>query len=1140
MMRFFTHHLLPFKHKLLIAAVFVMVLSHQGKAQFYEGYQMEFGRSRVQYKDFLWTYYKFDRFDTYFYLNGKELAEHTAKYASSELVRMETELGTYLDGKIQFVIFNNLNDLKQSNIGVSDDSQYNTGGVSYILGNKVILYFDGSVVYFERQIRQGIAHVLLQNSIFGSNIGSQMMNTFLQNMPEWFTLGLVSYLAEEWNTDVDNRIRSALLSGKYKNFNRLVSDEFYVKDAGHSFWKFIADKYGRDNVVNIINMIRVSRSLDTGFQYVLGISLKTLYDDWYTHFTGIYTADAENFDPLPDDAKLQGKRVLKRNVPGRNYSQLKASPNGEHMAFVTNETGKFHVWLFNYNTRKLKKLRTGGYQLDEKVDYAYPVIAWHPSGRILSILIEDKGLNQLNFYDLDEKKWSERSLFGFEKILDFSYSDNGQLLLLSAVQGGQCDIFTFNLISGSPERITNDIYDDLNPRFTENSTKIVFSSNRPGDTLVTGVKGGFANQKTDYDIFLNNYAAKSQVLRRITNTPGINEKQPAGYTKNYLSYLSDESGIYNQYLGRPDSAVAYVDTTVHYRYLTRSFPFTNYSAGILHHDISPKAASNAFIINNKRLDNLYRKELQLPNQLSPVQPGKTTYARAIVPAEKLVEKPVIPIDQAIQEAISNMATPAEKPPVERTRKSFRNVMRDESFTADISDEQIADSSFAQTDSTGIQTKMQGMIGINMPDSVNALINRFKKEEKEADSLPEFIIPIQRNYYTEYSINKVVTQLDFSYLNKMYQPFSSAEFPFYSDPGFSPTFMVGMTDLMEDYRIMGGVRIGLDLVNKEFFLNFANLKKRLDKELVFQHRYLEEFVTASYIQRQKIYEGYLILTWPLTRTLRLRGTFLARNENYIITGPFEQLIQEPNTVINWGGAKAQLIYDDSRELGLNLPQGNRFMIFAEYNQKIDQSGNNLMVLGFDMRNYKRIHRSFIWANRIAGSTNFGSDRLLYFMGGADGWVGAEFDPETRIDPEQNWAYQTLATSMRGFDQNARNGNNFLVINSELRFPVFTYLLNRPINSEFVKNFQLVGFGDVGTAWSGWNPYDENNVLYTKYETYGPLRIKVQYEKDPIIGGIGFGARTKLLGYFMKGDLAWGIEDGKFKKNPIFYFSMSLDF
>ncbi|MBE0637722.1 MAG: hypothetical protein IH598_04320 [Bacteroidales bacterium] len=1131
MRHIFTRLLLLMKGRLNIVLLTFLLLPVAGWAQFYNGYQMEFGRSRVQFKDFLWTYYKFDRFDTYFYLNGKELAEHTARYATTELVRMETELGTYLEGKIQFVIFNNLNDLKQSNIGLSAGAQYNTGGVSYILGNKVVLYFDGSIVNLELQIRQGIAHVLLQNSIFGSNITSQVMNSFLQNLPQWFTLGLISYLADDWNTDIDNKIRNVVLSGKYKDFNRIVMDELYVRDAGHAFWRFIAEKYGRDNVVSIINMIRVSRNIETGFQYVIGVSLKTLYQECFEYYKSIYSAEDVRFDAPPDDKQLVGKRVLKRNIPSRNYSQLKASPTGEHLAFVTNETGKYHVWLLNPTTNKLKRLRTGGYRLDEKVDYSYPILAWQPTGRILSMVIEEKGLLQLYFYDLEERKWTKRNLFGFEKIIDFSYSDNGQLLLLSAVQEGQSDIFTFNLVSGSYDRITNDIYDDLHPRFIESSTKIIFSSNRTSDTLQAGEKGSFGSQNTTYDVFIYDLATRKPAMRRVTDTPLVNEMQPMQYGKNYVTYLTDESGINNQHIGKPDSAVAYVDTTVHYRFFTKSYPLTNFSRSIISHQIEPRSATNAFILNKNMLYTMYRDDLVLPGRIESVEPGQTDYIKSLVPTPKQIilipdrEEPVF------------IEPPDEQKTIQRPRKSFRNVMRDDTFEAETIPLDI--DSLQRIDFDHYRLERQGIIGINMPDSVNAMQNRFNKEESETPGI-EFKVPVQRNYYTEYSVNQLVTQIDFSYLNQTYQPFSSSISPGYNYPGLSPTFKVGITDLMENYRIMGGMRIGLDLVDKEFFINYANLRHRLDKEFIFQHRYMEEIIGSTFALRQKVYEGFVILTYPFNRVLRIRSTFLLRNENYIIAGPDELLLREPNTMNNWGGAKLQLIYDDSRELAMNLPQGTKFMAFAEYNQQVDDAARNLMVLGFDLRNYKRINRHFIWANRVAGSTNIGHDKLIYFMGGTDGWVLPTFDQTTRIDPDQRWIYQTLATNMRGFYQNARNGNNFLVINSELRFPVFTYLLNRPISSELVKHFQLVAFGDLGSAWTGWNPYDEDNVLYTKYEYFGPLRIKVQYEKDPIIGGLGFGARTKLLGYFMKGDLAWGIEDGKFKKNPVFYFSMSLDF
>ena len=71
-------------------------------SQFYNGSQMSFGKNRVQYKEFFWTYYRFEQFDTYFYLNGKELAVFTAKYADLQIDEIEKKLEASLDEKVQF------------------------------------------------------------------------------------------------------------------------------------------------------------------------------------------------------------------------------------------------------------------------------------------------------------------------------------------------------------------------------------------------------------------------------------------------------------------------------------------------------------------------------------------------------------------------------------------------------------------------------------------------------------------------------------------------------------------------------------------------------------------------------------------------------------------------------------------------------------------------------------------------------------------------------------------------------------------------------------------------------------------------------------------------------------------------------
>ena len=225
--------------------------------------------------------------------------------------------------------------------------------------------------------------------------------------------------------------------------------------------------------------------------------------------------------------------------------------------------------------------------------------------------------------------------------------------------------------------------------------------------------------------------------------------------------------------------------------------------------------------------------------------------------------------------------------------------------------------------------------------------------------------------------------------------------------------------------------------------------------------------------------------------------------------------------------------------INIFYGLRYKIFTEYYQGINQSELNLITAGFDFRHYSKIHRTFIWANRFAFGTSFGSTRLLYYLGGTDNTFLPLFNYDQPVDTSMHFAFQTLATNMRGFKQNIRNGNTFAVINSELRFPVFRYILNRPIKSKFINNFQLVGFGDIGSAWLGLNPFSEENIMVPTYYQQKPITVVIRTPRNPIVGGIGLGLRTTVLGYFLRFDVAWGIEELKIN-DPRYVLSFSLDF
>jgi len=1063
-------------------------------AQFYNGSQLSFGKNRVQYKDFLWTYYSFDKFDTYFYRNGQELAQYTARYAQDYIAEIELKLESSLDDKIQFIIFNNLSDLKQSNIGLMQDEQYNTGGITHIIGKKVFLYFNGSHTDFEKQIRAGIASIIFKQMMFGQRLGSQIKNNTLYTMPAWYEEGLMAWLSEGWNTDIDNRVRDGILSGKYEKFNHLTGAD--ALDAGHSLWKFVADNFGHSAVPNVVHMTKVTRSVENGFLYVVGLSFTNLIQAWKRYYLEKYSQDESG-------RYLPGKVVQKKVKDNRRYQRPVISPDGSSVAYVTNNMGKHKIYIRDLVSGKRKCIWRGGYKLDEKTDYSYPLLDWHPMGDIFTFIVERKGEVYLYFYSLETKKLSKMILYNFEKIKDMSYSPDGRKLLLSAVQKGQSDIFLFNISSGSHEQITNDIFDDLYPTFLQNGKMIVFSSNRTSDTLPPVMAKPPEVIPHNYDLFAFNYLTKSNVLRRVTSSRFANERYPMPYVDGYFTYLSDENGVYNRYVARFDSAIIAVDTTIHYRYFTESVPVTNYSRNILYHDVNPGSMQISQVIYDDHLYKIYLEDLQ------PVPP----IAEDLVNTAYMLQLQ----DTSLRRSVSG-DEPVQQEELRKPRQRFFNVYDSDT----LNDGQ-------EIDIDNYVFERQAFVNLSGDQPVWRM---------EGDSAKKFVVPKKLNYRVEYSMNEFVTQIDFNFINMTYQPFAGGGSPIFLNPGFNALFKVGMTDLLEDYRLVGGVRLNINLVNNEYLFSYSNLKRRLDKEIVL-HRVTVENVTGFDIIRNHSHEAYFVLKWPFSPVFAVRGTASYRNDATVVLATDIVSLKQKTIYKNWGGLKGELIYDNTRSLGLNLYDGTRYKVFAEYYQQIEEGNQQLIVLGADFRHYIKIHRNFIWANRIAASTSLGNNKLIYYMGGVDNWLVPKFNGETPVDYSQNYAFQTLATNMRGFKQNIRNGNNFIVLNSELRMPVFRYLYNRPIRSDFLNTFQLVGFVDAGTAWTSWNPYSGENSLYTKYIYSGSLLIKVEQQRDPMVGGFGFGVRSRILGYFMRADLAWGVEDGRIYK-PIFYFSLSLDF
>ena len=1092
-----------FIRKIFFLFVFSFLFSTGMKAQFYQGHEMPFGKNRVQYKEFLWSYYRFDRFEIYFYEGGRNNAIYLAQMAEEQISEVETFFDYYMNNKIQFIIYNTQSDFKQSNIGITSDESTNIGGTTRIIGSKIFMYFDGNHDSFKRQIRSGVAQIIMNQMMYGSSWKEVIKNSALLTVPDWYLNGIISYVTNPDDPAIFNRVKDAILMDKYEKFNRLTGNE--ATYAGHSLWKFIADVYGENIVPNVLYMTRMSRNVETGFLYVLGIPFKDLIVQYQNYYKGIFSRDTPlRLEPLADKMPVKTKKK-------RTYQYFKLSSDGEHAAYVSNEMGQYRVFIYNRITGKRKKIFKAEHKLERVPDLTYPVLAWHPTGDYLSFVIERKDKLWLMSYDLRKKKLTRKPIFLVDKVLDLSYSPDGQKIVYSAVRDGKSDLYIYYLIGNRIEQITDDIHDDMNPHFAEGDRKIVFASNRVSDTLVKGEPVTLVSPNKD--IFVYDLARRSKVLERITNTPDVNESSPYEYDRGEYTFLGNYNGIINRFWAVYDSTILQVDTTIHYRYFSHTYALSNLSRDILYYDYEP-----------------YNKEYSMVTY----ECGKYTFYTGY----KSEDEP-FSIDQLPKSTLLKIHEPQPAPTTsEFTEKEIKEKK-----------EQL------EKGTSGVD--LVNKYGITYTKEIYR-IDEFKDVKPEiipiidttqatALELNRKMMPSQRNYNVNFATDFVITQLNNTFNSSFYQPFIGPDAIY---PGFSFYIKYGMSDLFEDYRLVGGLRFGFNFRNNNYLVYYENIKRRLDKKFIFE-RQVQEGSDGFSLIKLKSHQFAYEMRYPLSEVDRFESRIFYRLDNYTYLSTDRFSLNVPDVYVSNFGVKLAYVFDNTINKGINLYNGWRFKFWGEYyfepNFRINKENFNpvntstgITIVGFDIRQYLKIHRSMILALRLAGNTSFGNRKLIHYLGGVDNWLfGRKIDYSTPIDFSQNYFYQTTATPLRGFFINARNGGTMAVANAELRWPIFKYFISSPIKSDFIKNFQLVGFTDIGSAWNGPHPYSDENKFNQQVIERGPLTIIIDSNREPIIYGYGFGLRARLLGYFIRADWAWGVDDG-ITLPPVFYFSLSLDF
>jgi len=1104
---------------------------------------VEFGKNRVQYQKFNWKYYETENFNSYFSQDGLGLGKYVAQVAELELPSIEEFVEFGLQRRINIVIYNNYDEMQQSNIGLGIDWQ-NTGGVTKLVNNKMILYFDGNHDNLRRQIRQGIAKVLVDNVLFGDDLGEFAANQALLDLPKWLTDGYVEYAAENWNTTLDDDLRSSMLAGDYKTFYHFAFEKPML--AGHAFWKYIADKYGKSKTTYFLYLARIYRNLNNASNKIAKKKFKKMLQDFMVDVQQQYFKDIRGRRNTP-----KGQLSVTEEIGKKDFIRFNANPTPKSFSYAVVEfkQGRYQVVLMENFVDKKVLLKLGVRTREDLKHPNYPLLAWDGKGTRLAVLYSDEGKTKFFVYDLvNHNKLWQHEIEKFDQIQDMKYMLDNNTLLFSGVRSGQTDIYVYKIDKKTIEQVTNDVYDDLDPSFVAfpNKTGILYSSNRP---TALAASSDDSLPGSHFNIFLvdNWNKAESKQISKLSDLKHGNARFPSQYNQSHFTFISDENGINNRYAGFFTTQRAGLDTlifigdevlrnppqkdvdsllkewnkndidSVGFVSVTNDssyvFPLTNYQSSMLETRTAGDNQQVSEVVKLGDIKLLYRLKVDENNlRRRNINARPTEYLKKIIEEEKKAAR---------KESTFQLQ-------VDTVTKKKTDV-----FNTGFEDEKVTTAETGKVVQTNVATRE--------PVLKNAKVYEYRP--------PKFF-----NDYLVSGFNNNV-------LITRFQPYQGGQGPIQLSNGnpLNGIIRVGTSDLFEDWKFAGGFRISPDLNNNEYVLTSQYLKKRMDYGFTYYRNTVKDpplYNDSAFFTKQYSNLYQFTFSYPFNRIKSLRFNVAYRSDKYVALATDPNSLKRTADRQTYALAHIEYVHDDAINPATNIWNGLRYKIYFDYNARISKTNPKnvtsdnpyTMNVGFDARHYLPIYRNIIWAVRAAGDISWGKEKFIYYLGGVDNWLMfgnnqrddgtyRYFNPTNTPDPDAEYAYQSLAVNMRGFKQNIANGNNALVINSEIRVPVFTSFFNKPINNAFLRNFQVVQFVDLGTAWNGnYDKIERPNVVYGA----PPIAVKVRAGGvGPFAGGYGFGARSTLLGYFLRFDAAWEM-NGLFQGKPQYYFAMGLDF
>lgn len=1085
-----------------------------GQSLYAQGFKEDFGKNRIQYKAFDWSYYASENFEVYFYDGGDDLANKTIEYLESEFSRITETIGYFPFSKTRVFLYNSIVDKQQSNVGVRG-RDFTIGGQTNFVQSQVEIAYSGDFASFKKKSVFAVSDMLIQEMLYGGNIAEMFQSSFTTPIPIWFTAGISSYIAHGWNKETDDAVRDYIANNSQNKFVKLSNDMNILM--GQSIWNFIAQRYGQRSISNILNLARIIRNEENSIERTLGVPYRQFLNDWRSFYGNLSVAIAQETVVPNADFIISGK-----NRKDAIFTDVEFNSTGRYLAYAALNDGRFRVQVVDMNSQRTTTVYKGGLKLiDQEVDKSQPILSWADS-TTLGVVYSEAGANVLVVKRLGVKGEQKIPVPLLSNIQSFEFKEGGRLAVMTGDINGVSDAFIYNLVRGQVRRITSDNYDERDITYIPGTNQIVFSSNRPTDSVfVSGPETLDEAESHQFNLYTYDLDFPDSTFGKITNALAVNLK-PFAPNSADVYYVSDQQGINNLFRYNLNDTVS---TQVSNLSLSIKDYTFDQARGRLAYISIADGKESVFLETFNGLDVKFsdvtrRRALEVSKLLADRRKART------------IENPAL-LD-SIQKKLEFIEV---RPPEQKLDSLKEGAINTENY--EFKNESKVDTRDYQFEKPEENKSNQGRNFLSIYQN-NATENTIQGPDR---------------YENRFQTDNVVTSTLIDELRS-----------------FSILAEIQMNDYLENHSFSGGILVPLSFnQGYDVFAEYQYLKHRIDLKAAYTRNSIVRIDRQSFLdQRYNLDRFELGLGYPLTQRLRFElNPFFTQTR--FTDRDFRLLL--PVTAVNparfndianssasYLGINSVLVFDNSVVSGTNLHEGTRAKLTFEAHSKASSNAQSFSNVELDVRHYIKINKGMYLAARFFYGSYFGDAPKTYFLGGVDNWVSNStevgdpltddlaFQPlftsvvnNTGVNANKSDILFNQFTNLRGYNYNTFQGRNVLTFSGEIRFPINQLLKNNELNSNFLRNLQIIGFYDIGSAWDDLSPFeDRNNQNIEEISTDGsPFSAVINNFSNPWLQSTGVGMRTMFFGFFSRFDFSFPVRDFKFQ-SPRLQISFGYDF